>query len=282
MDVIEQLKTGQAVFEWTPLYSEYKGYKLKMAVPRDAIKFPTVINRGGEPETRLVRKEVTAEENQEGADFLFSMMLTPKLIDLIHIQATTHIMPVTVIDGSICANSTDVRHSELVDAALAKTGDSGGLISTVGKSWVLSNHLVDPKILRYGAETACNYGWVNATDGHLAVTPGLHAWQPPGYQHNVKHKDPSQILDVVYGAGELTHPDGAVEVVRLRDIAASLLLAPLISHEGPLKYLRQVSVPAPKDPFGDVLVGDDGLVMLPVGIYGAPNFIGLDSPLTLS
>lgn len=276
MDVIEQLKAGQAVFEWFPLYSEHQGYKLKMAVPRDAIKFPMGLTESGgvEPKLRLVRRQVTAIETQQAADLLFGMMLTPKLVDLIHLQATVRIMPITRIDGDICANSTDVRHSELVDKALVGK-DNGGLVSTWGKIWGLSNYLANPpEQLMYGVHTACNYGWVNATDGHLAVTPGLHAWQPPGHKHNDMHEDPSQALSVVYGAGELTYPDGTQEIVRLRDVAKSSILAPLISHEGPLRYLRQAAVPAPQDPFGDVLVGEEGLVMLPVGLYGAPMFIG--------
>jgi hypothetical protein len=275
MSVIEQLKAGQAVFEWAPLVSEYNGYKLVMAVPRDSIKFPVTMTKPGgtEPESRLVRSMVTAKETQEAADFLFSMMLTPKLEDLIFQQATVLLAPITRIDGDICAVSTDVRHSELIDKAL-EGKDNGGLISTVGKSWVLSNFLADPKQLRYGTNTACNYGWVNKTDGHLAVTPGLRAWQPPSYQHNDVHKDPSQNLRVVFGAANLTYPDGTIDVVRMRDVLTDAKLAPLVSHEGPLRYLRQVNVPAPKDPFGDVLMGDEGLVMLPVGLYNPPDFIG--------
>jgi hypothetical protein len=276
MDVIEQLKAGQAVFEWCPLYSEYQGYNLKMAVPREAIKFPTVVAVHGEPETRLVRRAVTAIDTQKAADFLFGMMMTPKLVDLVHLQATVHIDPIVRIDGDICANSTDVRHSELIDKALVGKDTGSGLVSTEGKIWGLVNYLAgEPRTLLYGAHTACNYGWVNSHEGHLAVTPGLHAWQSPGHQHNDLHKDPSQVLYVVYGAGELTYPDGTIEVVRMRDVATNARLAPLISHEGPLKYLRQAAVPAPADPFGDVLVGDDGLLMLPVGIYNAPNFIGV-------
>lgn len=279
MNVIEQLKAGQAIFEWAPLYSEANGYKLTMAVTRDAIKFPMHITKSGsvEPESRLVRRMVNALETQQAADFLFCLMMTPKLEDLIFQQATVRLEPITQIDGNICAISTDVRHSELVDSAVTKAGDDGGLICTVGKSWVLSNYLADPKPLKYGASTACNYGWLGKTAGHLAVTPGLHAWQPPGYQHNDVHADPSQTLRLVYGAAELTHPDGGTEVIRLQDVALNSSMAKLISHEGPLRHLRQTGVPAPQDPFGNIL-GDDELVMLPVGLYGAPDFIGVFSP----
>lgn len=278
MNVIEQLKAGKAVFSWSPLYNEYGGYKLKMAVTQDAIKFPVAVTKSGgtEPEERLVRRQVNAIETQEAADFLFCMMMTPKLEDLIYQQATAHIEPITQIDGDICAVSTDVRHSELVDKAL-EGKDTSGLICTVGKSWVLSNYLADPKPLKYGASTSCNYGWLGKTAGHLAVTPGLHAWQPPGYQHNDQHADPSQTLRLVYGAAELTYPDGTTEVVRLRDVATNSTLAGLISHEGALRYLRQSAVPPPVDPFGEHIM-DEGLVMLPVGLYGTPDFIGMFSP----
>lgn len=280
MNVIEQLKAGQAVFSWSPLYNESNGYKLKMAVTRDAIMFPvTTMKSGGTtPVTQMVRRMVNALETQQAADFLFCLMMTPKLEDLIYQQATVHLEPITQIDGDICAVSTDIRHSELVDNALAKAGDAGGLICTVGKSWVLSNYLADPKPLKYGASTACNYGWLGKTAGHLAVTPGLHAWQPPGYQHNDLHADPSQTLRLVYGAAELTYPDGTTEVVRLLDVATNSKLAGLISHEGPLRYLRQVGVSAPQDPFGKSIMGEEGLVMLPVGLYGTPDFIGMSSP----
>jgi hypothetical protein len=274
MNVIEQLKAGQAVFEWAPLVSEYDGYKLLMAVTRDAIKFPMTVTGAGdvEPETRLVRRMVNALETQQAADFLFCMMLTPKLEDLIYQQATVRLEPITQIDGNICAVSTDVRHSELIDKALVGK-DNGGIVSTVGKSWVLSNYLASPTQLKYGARTACNYGWLGKTAGHLAVTPGLNAWQPPVYQHNDEHKDPSQTLRLVYGAGVLTWPDGVTEVIALKDVVAAGV-APLISHEKQLKYLRQAHVPAPSsDPFNTHLVDDDGMVMLPVGIYSFPEFI---------
>jgi hypothetical protein len=275
MNVIDQLRAGQAVFEWAPVCSTHQGYKLTFAVTRDAIKFIVDVTcpGGTEPAPRLVRRMVNALETQEAADFLFCMMLTPKMEDLIFQQATVRLAPITRIDGNICAVSTDVRHSELVDKAIGDK-DDGGLISTVGKSWVLSNFLFDPRHLRYGARTACNYGWVNPSDGHLAVTPGLHAWQSPGYQHDDSHKDPSQTLRLVYGAAVLTEPSGTTRVIRMREVLTSSELAPLVSHEGPLKYLRQAGVPAPPDPFGGVLLSDeDGLAMLPVGIYNAPEFI---------
>jgi hypothetical protein len=52
--------------------------------------------------------------------------------------------------------------------------------------------------------------------------------------------------------------NGSVEEIDLHDVASDRELAPLISHEGVLRVLRQPSVPEPKP-----TVADDGSILMP-------------------
>lgn len=259
--IIDDVKAGLAVFDWATITSEHKGHTLTIHVFRDAMKLPAETPTG----KRLVRRMVTAIDTQQVADYLFCMMMTPKMEDLVALQAAVSIMPMTRIDNDICANSKEWRHSDIVEQAI---GGRTGLVNTVGKSWVLTNYLADPKPLPYGARTACNYGWVNRSEGHLAVTQPLHAWQPPAYRHNDEHKDPSQTLRLAYEVAKLEYPDGQTSHVLMSDIATDPVLSYLISHEGPMRVLRQPSVPAP---MALKAMKDSGnAAMFPITLYPYP------------
>ena len=66
-------------------------------------------------------------------------------------------------------------------------------------------------------------------------------------------------------SARLVKPDGTEEDVDMHAILTDPELAPLDSHEGVLKYFRQMSVPEP-----EAKVFSDGTVLLPgVTIYGS-------------
>jgi hypothetical protein len=188
-----------------------------------------------------VRFMVTAIETQELADALGLMMTTPKIEDLIAIDAQVTIAPITQIKGNITALAKQEDYSAAVDKALEGKDTDGKLISTVGKSWVLSNRLVPGG--KYGLHTACNYGWVYPTARYNAVTRGLKCWQQPGYAHNDVHKDASQVLRLVNPKCTIRRGNKDTwDMITLQEVLQDVDLAPMVSHEGVLKVLRQPSV----------------------------------------
>jgi len=186
-----------------------------------------------------IRFMVTAIETQELADALGLMMTTPKIEDLISIDAEVSISPITQINGKITALASSEDYSAAIDKKLDKDS-AGKLISTIGKSWVLSNRLGQGK---YGIHTACNYGWVHPTARYNAVTRGLKCWQSPGFAHNDVHRDASQVLRLVNPKCTLRlHDSGTWEMVDLSNILQDKDLAKIVSHEGKLNFLRQPGV----------------------------------------
>lgn len=237
MDIVRAIRDGRARVEWAPLTSEYKGHKLQLSVFRDALKVDGI------------RQPATAKHLQEVADLLYCSLLTPKLLDLIWIEAgKTGVQFNCVVNHNkvIVADLTPEIVSPLVDAEIAKKGDNGGLIASVGKYWVLSNGLRSTR-LTYGVKNACNYGWYSSLAGSIGVTPGLKVWQTQGFRHNDEHVDPSQVIKLVHRRVFLTRAGTTTPVeMDLHDIFRDKELAPLVNHDGPLLYLRQASVPEPQ------------------------------------
>lgn len=232
MSLIEDIQNGQAQVEWADVVSQRAdGTALRISVMRDALK------------VKGVRVMADARELQEVADLLDCSLLTPKVVDLIYQQAVVRFDPVIRADGDIVANSTPARVSALIDAQVAKHGgDQGGLIDSIGKYWVLHNHLAQSGLL-HGKQTACNYGWLSTTGLYQAVTPGLKCWQSPGFRHNSAHKDPSQLVRLMKRAAVLVRPGGGEEVIDLLDALQDPMLAPLLNHDGVLHYLHVTMVP---------------------------------------
>jgi hypothetical protein len=233
INVVQAVKEGRAQVELADVVSRGEdGTALRIRVFRDALKIDGV------------RVSATAPELQQVADLLFCTLLTPKVVDLVWEQATVKFEPVIRADGKIVAVSTDQRVSRLVDAEIAKKGGGGGgaLIDSIGKYWVLSNKLARPGLL-HGVETACNYGWLGERAPNGTVTPGHKCWQPPQCGHNYGHKDPSQVIRLMEREAFLTRPNEPETSVDILDILQDPGFAPLVNHDGVLKYLRMANVP---------------------------------------
>lgn len=278
IDVVKLVKDGQGRFEWGWVLSEHAGDKLAIAVFRDAMKFDGVpsMNWGrkilpGSQTYDGVRLPATANELQQIADHLGCMLLTPKIVDLLWEEAGSHgtqLDSVVNIRGKIVAvsNVQDV-HEELEKAIVKAGGDLGGtaIIDSVGKYWVLSNRLVGGK---YGTAQAVNYGWPTKGRGNgPGVTRTCNVWQTVGAAHNDQHLDPSQTIRLMYRWGRILRGDSQVwEDVDLHEVALDPLMAPFISHEGPLKTLRQLGVPEPQG------TTENGVLILPEAvIYDLPK-----------
>ncbi len=240
MDVVAATVAGKAVFEWFPLHLSAHGHEMKLFVMRDAVKFDGV------------RHHANPIELQQIADLLGASMLTPKVVDLIWEHATIKFDSIVAVNKVIAANSTSEKISKLIDDEVERLGgDNGGLIDSVGKYWVITNRLLGKGLL-YGDKNACNYGWPSSKAGSISdVTPKIKGvvhkvWQTLGFKHNDLHEDPSQTIRLMYGVVLLKKQgESTFEPVTLDWILSTTGFCDMISHEGPVRYKRQKSVPAP-------------------------------------
>jgi hypothetical protein len=251
IDVVQLVRDNKAKFEWTEVKSIHNGHTLYIKVFRDAMKFDNIPAltwdfKLVDLDHRLfswVRLPASAHQLQEIADLLGCMLLTPKVIDLLWLQAELKFDSIVTVDKKIVAisNIHDVHHA--IEAQIHKLGGDNGakLIECVGKYWCLHNNLIGmAKVV--GDEAACNYGWFAKKASGPGLTPGTYCWQRPGFRHNKRHWDPSQTIRLMHRMARLITPDGVEKQVDLHDIAADSSLSFLINHTGTLKYLRQKGV----------------------------------------
>jgi len=236
MSVVDDVRSGKARAEWAEVVSQGEdGAALRITVMRDAMKIDGV------------RVAANARETQEIADLLGCMFFTTKVVDLIYQQAVLRFEPVVRADGDIVAISSPKRVSGLIDAVIKHHGgDPGGLIDSIGKYWVLHNHLSYVNDLRHGKATVCNYGWLGESAYYPAETKGLKCWQTPGFQHDDNHVDPSQLVRLMRRKAVLLRPCQPDEEVDLLELLQDPDLAKLANHDGVLTYLRVATVPEPE------------------------------------
>jgi hypothetical protein len=185
-----------------------------------------------------IRINVSALLQQQIADLLGCMLLTPKIADLLYAARAVTLDP---SPQSIDASTTAmIVHSKRVDDALAAAGGvgPGGIVQTSGKHWVIAN------ALEAHPGRAENYGWhfAGATFGGSswegAVTPGMRLIQGQGWAHDMSHVDYSQTCFLMHRACIVNGtPMDLAAVLTDADLASNL------SHEGPLRVLRQPGVP---------------------------------------
>ena len=223
--VLDAVRTGRAQFEYATVTSQAGGHTGTFRVFADALKIDGV------------RISCSATLEQQVADVLGCCLLTPRLADLAFQQRQVDVKPYPMPIASTVGAM--VKESATVDKAV---GGRVGLVQTVGKHWVLTNTLVGKKA--GSGQAACNYGWQFSGDlfggqrWGSAVTPGLRCIQDMGWAHDVHHADYSQTCVLV---SRQCTVDG-----RPADLSAVLAdpqLSALVSHEGPLRILRQPGVP---------------------------------------
>ena len=273
IDVVQLVKDRQGRFEWAEVVSEHQCYQLRISVMRDALKFDDMpaMTWKREPiagDTRVfngVRMPATAHELQQIADLLGMMLMTPKVIDLIWLQAGVKFDSVVNVKGEIVAVSNIHDVHEAIEAQVTKVGGDDGskIVSCVGKYWCLIEQLTTKGMVS-GDEAACNYGWFAKTASGPGLSPGTQCWQRPGYAHNKQHWDPSQTIRLMSPYALLVHPDGTEQNVDLHDIAQDTQFCALVTHDGkPLTYLRQKGVPVGE------LLSQNGVITLPeMPIFG--------------
>jgi hypothetical protein len=145
---------------WAPVETtDGKGHRGIVYVSSDGLRFGEPGPNASPADWDWVRIALTAQGAQRVADALGVLVPTDKIVDLAHAQAnvrlTPHIQPVVTatLEGILQAHR-DIE---------AERAGREGLISTIGKDWVLSNDLfpdAQGRIAhRFGRDGAVNYGW---------------------------------------------------------------------------------------------------------------------------
>jgi len=280
-DIVQAVKDGRARYSWVPVTVAEGDLSLTFAIMADALRFdgmpPMRWNRqiyeGSSQTFDGVRLCASAEELQKIADWLGAMPMTPKVLDLVTLQAGEDGLlfdAVVNIHGRIVAISDIHTVHEAVEKAIANAGgypESGGVVASVGKYWVLCKRLVGGK---FGMRQAINYGWYSKAAPSRSVTGKLKLWQSMGGAHDCHHLDPSQVVRLMGRIGTLQRRGEAAQQVDLQTVLQDAELAPLISHEGVLPYVRFPCVPEPEEerPL-------DGVVLMPEMVITAGSMEGL-------
>lgn len=188
-----------------------------------------------------VRINASAELQQHIADLLGAYLLTPKLLDQMWAQRAVTLTPCTESTATMSTSTAMIEHSSCIDEKLAQVGGvpPGGIVQTVGKTWVVTNKLLDHP------GKACNDGW------HLEkpmgdkipfdpapTLPSAHMIQSPGYHHDAKWIDYSQCVLLVHRNCSVNNRSSLYA-----DVARDPVLSWLLNAGGVLRVLRQPGVP---------------------------------------
>lgn len=255
-DILEEVKAGRFTHGWCEMdLKDDQGNTLTVLVSCDALTMHVQTTEGEQiVENARTRITVDAYTQQEIADELGALLLTPKLLDEIYRQAPKKIPPQTGRHGPKMATTAEmIRHSEDVDAAAIKLGVSiPPAISNVGKHWVISKIAFQPGKVRLNRSV--NYGWFSKSAKDRSVT-GLPIIQSQGTRHTAGmsgvagHTDYSQVSAFAHRSAKW---NGAP--VDLADVYTGR--APgtdLVSHEGPLPAARlpqfEGQLPPSSDPY---------------------------------
>lgn len=223
--ILDAVRNGVASISWATITSSIPGYDASFSVMADALM------------VEGVRVGVSASLEQQIADLLGCLLLTPKLADLLWLQRTTTLAPIPLGASSAMATTAMmVKESDAIDDALDAQPTPYGLISTVGKHWVLDNDLLAHP------GRAINYGWhflgtIPGVPAESAVTPGVQVIQGKGWAHDAQHSDYSQTCILVRRPCQV---NGVEE--DLADVLQNASTASLASHQGVLRLLRQPGV----------------------------------------
>ena len=216
--ILDRIRAGDAVWRWADL--PVAG-RLVLRVMPDALKLDGL------------RVPVSARTAQQAADLLGAMLPTALVEDLVWRAAKVRVRPIPQRSDWWSAHmweAVEQAHQDIQEQLPADVA-SDALVATVGKSWVLTNELLAHE------GRAANYGWHHTGAGFRAVSGSVPVWQPLSTAHNVDHWDYSQTLRLV---SRDCLVDGAPR--DLRDVLQDPELAGQVSHEGPLRVLRQPGV----------------------------------------
>lgn len=186
---------------------------------------------------------VSATVQQQIADVLGALLPTPKIMDIAWLARSTTIAPAIMPVASTSAAM--IKMSALLDKDIALVGSPTGVIMCQ-KTWGITNELLTHpgkamNVGYYVVPNQANFHWNGiATEACVSfpLKPQLgRTIQGPGYAHASNHLDDSQCAWFVHRSCTVNGVSRDVGEV-LTDPAT----AGLLSHEGPLKVLRQPDV----------------------------------------
>ena len=238
--VLGAISEGRFEHVFVPIVVHAGGHTGIFRVSQDALKIDGV------------RINVSAILQQQIADMLGAYLLTPKLLDQLWAQRAVTLTPCTqpssstsaaMIVHSACID-TKLKTQVLIDRAVVGAGlgagiPADGIVQTVGKTWAITNALLDHPGM------ACNIGWhlEHPMGGGIPfdaapTLPGAHMIQSPGYRHDARFLDYCQLVLVI-------HRDCVVDDSpnTFAAVARDSELAPLVNADGVLKVLRQPGAP---------------------------------------
>lgn len=228
--ILDSVRAGNFIVDWVPVTYSDGNSIATFYVTSDALKIDGI------------RVNVSAMLQQQIADVLDASLLTPRLADLIHVNAEIVVSPMPMaISASVEAT---IEHSERVDSAIINVVGSldaarGKLVSTVGKHWVIDAQLATCP------QRAVNYGWhvpglsYKGIRAYPCTIPGsnIGVIQPNATAHTPDHVDYSQTCVLVKRECKV---DGSSST--LESVLSDPVLSYTICHQGPLKVLRQPGV----------------------------------------
>jgi len=243
--IIDAVLDDNCDLHWSEVTSKEGDHEGTFRVFSDALKLIVMLDDGDDDEETsehapvVTRVNVTADTAQHIADILGACLPTAKLLDLMWLQRDVTLTPNT---RQITAKTKAmIEHSQKIDAQLKEQDNPEGLLSTVGKHWVLDTSILKKK------NRAINYGWhflgtnFQGLKGEVAVSlykdPKTKQYgrliQGRGSHHDITHVDYSQICRLVARDCEV---DG--NVMDLADVLKDPDLSALVSHQGPLTFHR--------------------------------------------
>lgn len=229
--ILQQVQAGAYEARWSTIKSTNGADTAVFIVMADALK------------VEGVRVNVSARLEQQLADTLNCTLLTPKLADLIWLQAQISIPPYPRQITS--STQAMIEHSQKLDSFFASMGNPPGLASTVGKHWVID------KDLAAHPGKAENYGWHFTGSSYqgikgepvatLTKDPKTGSYyrliQGRGWAHDASHVDYSQTCVLVR---RQCWVNGTLR--NIEDVLTDPSLAPLAAHNGVTEIVRQPGV----------------------------------------
>jgi hypothetical protein len=240
--------------EWKPVPARSGPHKATFYVSYDTLRFGVAGNNDDPDDWDWVRLAVTAVVAQQIADLLGVLLPTDRICDLTHRSADVVLRPHPG-EPVVSTTARQLRHhAEIEKDRAGRTG----LLSTVGKEWILGVDLFPPSAPRHalGKVGAINYGWhtrgPTGENGPYLGADGFILFQTRGFRHDVSHVDYSQWVP------RLVHPrmwlDG--QQVATADVLTSTDKDTnrLLTYDGPLPDTRYPNLPVPTEgPFSTPL-----------------------------
>lgn len=228
--ILQAIQAGNYEIIWSTITSSISGHTATFRVFADALKI------GG------VRITTSAYLEQTIADLLGCSLLTAKLADLIFAQRAITVLPhIQTPDATMVSTAVMIAQSAWIDSQIP-TDYQGGIVSTVGKHWIISS-LFSTNTATAGK--AINYGWPITSSSFQGTTwpksatlPNVWVIQNPGWAHDDQEVDYSQ--NCVLVARDCIVDNNPMD---LQTVLQDPVLSYVANADGPLKVLRQPGVP---------------------------------------